>query len=143
MGELKQLRDQQASLTERARQWGNTLYLAGLGAYSKTNDGSEALYQQYVERGTEAYGEQAEGRSKPVLAGRGLLVSARELLDDAPARRQRLYERCIRAGQQQRGDHAQDTNEFVLAGLGAVATLRQQGRQLFDELVSAGEKEST
>lgn len=142
MGELKQLRDQQASVIERARQWGNTLYLAGLGAYSKTNDGSEALYEKYAELGAQACGEQAAGKSKPVLAGHGLLVSARELFDDAPAQRQRIYERCINAGKQQRGDDAQDTNEFVLAGLGAVATLRQQSRRLFEELVNAGEKES-
>ena len=35
MGELKELREERANLVNRAKSLANTLYLAGLGAYSK------------------------------------------------------------------------------------------------------------
>lgn len=141
MGELKDIREQQETLINRAKTLGNKLYLAGLGAYSKVSDGSEALYSQYLEAGGEAYGESAEGKSKVALAGRGFVVSTRKLIDEVPTKRRELYEQFISAGKEERGEKADETNEFLLAGLGAVATLRQESQKLFDDLVSAGEKQ--
>ncbi|HCE41528.1 phasin family protein [Alloalcanivorax profundimaris] len=141
MGELKDLREEQDKLLSRVKDFGNKLYLAGLGAYSKAGDGSEELYEEYVKAGTEAYGDDAEGKSKVLLAGRGFAVRARALIDEAPRKRQELYEQCISTGKEARGEKAESSNEFVLAGLGAVTTAREQSRKLFDELVSAGEKQ--
>lgn len=141
MGELKEIRDQQDNLIQRAKTLGNKLYLAGLGAYSKAGDGSEELYDKYAQAGQEAYGDDADGKSKALLASRGLIVSTRKLIDDAPRKRHELYEQFVTSGKQERGEKAEETNEFVLAGLGAVNTLREQGQKLFDELVSTGEKE--
>ncbi len=141
MGELKDIRDQQDNLIQRAKTLGNKLYLAGLGAYSKAGDSSEELYGKYVQAGQEAYGEDAEGKSKALLASRGLVVSTRQLIDDAPRKRHELYEQFVANGKQERGEKAEETNEFVLAGLGAVSTLREQSQKLFDDLVSTGEKE--
>ncbi len=141
MGELKEIRDQQDNLIQRAKTLGNKLYLAGLGAYSKAGDSSEELYGKYVQAGQEAYGDEAEGKSKTLLAGRGLIVSTRKLIDEAPQKRHQVYERFVASGKQERGEKAEETNEFVLAGLGAVSTLREQSQKLFDDLVSTGEKE--
>jgi hypothetical protein len=141
MGELKDIRDQQDNLIQRAKTLGNKLYLAGLGAYSKAGDSSEELYGKYVQAGQEAYGEDAEGKSKALLASRGLVVNTRQLIDDAPRKRHELYEQFVANGKQERGEKAEETNEFVLAGLGAVSTLREQSQKLFDDLVSTGEKE--
>ena len=141
MGELKEIRDQQETLLHRAKTLSNKLYLAGLGAYSKVSDGSEALYNEYLEAGSEAYGEDAEGKSKVTLAGRGFVVSTRKLIDEVPAKRREIYEQFINTGKEERGEKADDTNEFVLAGLGDVTTLRQESQKLFDDLVSAGEKQ--
>ncbi|EKF74466.1 hypothetical protein A11A3_08595 [Alcanivorax hongdengensis A-11-3] len=140
MGELKDLREQSETLVNRAKDLGNKLYLAGLGAYDKAEESSEELYSKYVEAGTEAYGDSAEGKSKALLAGRGLLESARSLLETAPEKRQELYEKFVAAGKKERGEKADETNEFVLAGLGAVATAREESEKLFNELVAAGEK---
>ena len=71
MGELKDLREQSESLVNRAKELGNKLYLAGLGAYDKAEEGSEELLNKYVEAGTKAFGEDAEGKPKALLAGRG------------------------------------------------------------------------
>ena len=142
MGELKDLREQSESLVNRAKDLGNKLYLAGLGAYDKAEENSEDLLNKYVEAGSAAYGEDAEGKPKALLAGRGALQAARELLDSAPEKRQALYEKLIEAGKKERGEKADATNEFVLAGLGAVATAREEGEKLFNELVSAGENRS-
>lgn len=141
MGELKDIREQQDKLIDRAKTLGNKLYLAGLGAYSKVTDGSEALYDQYLEAGSEVYGDNADGKPKLVLAGRGFVVSTRKLIDEVPAKRRELYEQFIQTGKQERGEKADDTNEFVLAGLGAASTLRQESEKLFNDLVSAGEKQ--
>ncbi|ASK35094.1 hypothetical protein [Alloalcanivorax mobilis] len=142
MGELKQLREQQQTLIHRAKRLSNTLYLAGLGAYSKATNHSEALYQRYLEEGTQAYGDDAERKPALLLAGRGAVVSARKLLEDAPAKRGELYEQWIATGKQERGEDSAQANELVLAGIGAVSTLRQRSQRLFDDLVSTGEKES-
>jgi len=141
MGELKEIRDQQDNLIQRAKALGNKLYLAGLGAYSKAGDSSEELYDKYVQAGQEAYGDDVEGKSKALLASRGLVVSTRKLIDEAPRKRHELYEQFVASGKQERGEKAEETNEFVLAGLGAVSTLREQSQKLFDDLVSTGEKE--
>ncbi|MBL7252298.1 phasin family protein [Alloalcanivorax marinus] len=141
MGELKDLREDQEKLLSRVRSFGDKLYLAGLGAYSKAGDSSEELYEQYVEAGSEAYGDDAEGKSKLLLAGRGFTVRARALLEEAPRKRQELYEQFISTGKEARGEKAETSNEFVLAGLGALTTAREQSRKLFEELVSAGEKQ--
>ena len=142
MGELKDLREQSESLVNRAKDLGNKLYLAGLGAYDKAEENSEDLLNKYVEAGSAAYGEDAEGKPKALLAGRGALQAARELLDSAPEKRQALYEKLIEAGKKERGEKADATNEFGLAGLGAVATAREEGEKLFNDLVSAGQKRS-
>ena len=68
MGELKDLREQSESLVNRAKELANKLYLAGLGAYDKAEEGSEELLSKYVEAGTEAFGEDAEGKPKALLA---------------------------------------------------------------------------
>lgn len=141
MGELKQLREQQQTLIKRARHLSHTLYLAGVGAYSKATGHSEALYQQYLEEGTQAYGDNAEGKPALLLAGRGAAVSARKLIQDAPAKRGELYEQWVSLGKRERGEDVESSNEFVLAGIGAVSALRQGGQRLFDDLVSTGEKE--
>ena len=101
MGELKEIRDQQDNLIQRAKALGNKLYLAGLGAYSKAGDSSEELYDKYVQAGQEAYGDDAEGKSKALLASRGLVVSTRKLIDEAPRKR---HER-IRARRPGRREH--------------------------------------
>ncbi|KGD60012.1 hypothetical protein T9A_02968 [Alcanivorax jadensis T9] len=142
MGELKDLREQSETLVNRAKELGNKLYLAGLGAYEKAEEGSEELLNKYVEAGTEAFGEDAEDKPKALLASRGALLAARQLLDTAPEKRQALYEKLVEAGKKERGEKAEETNEFVLAGLGAVASAREEGEKLFNELVSAGEKRS-
>ena len=142
MGELKDLREQSESLVNRAKDLGNKLYLAGLGAYDKAEENSEELLNKYVAAGTEAFGEDAESKPKALLAGRGALQAARELLDSAPEKRQEIYEKLVEAGKKERGEKADATNEFVLAGLGAVATAREEGEKLFNDLVSAGQKRS-
>jgi len=141
MGALKEIREQQNNLVQRAKTLSDKLYLAGLGAYSKAGDSSEQLYGKYIQAGQEAYGDEAKRKSNVHLAGRGLVVSTRKLIDEAPAKRQELYEQFITSGKQERGEKAETTNEFVLAGLGAVNALREQSQKLFDELVSTGEKE--
>ena len=140
MGELKNLREQQESLVARAKEVNRKLYLAGLGAFSKAESTSEELYEKYVAAGSEAFGEQAEGKPRLVLAGRGLLNVARESLETAPEKRKELYERFVQAGRDERGEQASETNEFLLAGIGAVKTAREESQKLFDELVQAGEQ---
>lgn len=140
MGELKDLREQQEKLVSRARELSNKLYLAGLGAVSKAETTSSELLDQYVARGSEALGDAAEGKPKALLASRGALVAARELLEAAPEKRKALYERLVDAGRSERGEQAADTNEFLLAGLGAVKTAREEGEKFFNELVAAGEQ---
>jgi polyhydroxyalkanoate synthesis regulator phasin len=137
MGELKDLRAQQENLVNRARELGNKLYMAGLGAVSKAETTSNELLDEYVARGTAEFGEAAEGKHKAILASRGALLAARELIETAPEKRKALYERFVDAGRSQRGE---DTNEFILAGLGAVQTAREESEKLFNELVSAGEQ---
>lgn len=137
MGELKDLRAQQENLVSRARELGNKLYLAGLGAVSKAETTSNELLDEYVARGTAEFGEAAAGKHKVVLASRGALLAARELIETAPEKRKALYERFVDAGRSQRGE---DTNEFILAGLGAVQTAREESEKLFNELVSTGEQ---
>ncbi|MCU5783796.1 hypothetical protein MA04_03096 [Alcanivorax balearicus MACL04] len=141
MGELKELREERANLVNRAKSLANTLYLASLGAYSKANEKSEELYGHYLSTGAQAYGDEAEGKSKLALASRGLFLSTRQLIDEAPQKRQELYENLVAAGKEERGEKAESSNEFVLAGVGAISTVREQGQKLLDELVSAGEKE--
>ena len=140
MGELKQLREEQASLVERAKEVNRKIYLAGLGAYSKAEGSSGDLYEKYAISGAAALGESAEGKPKAVLAGRGLVQAARELLETAPEKRKALYERFVETGKKERGEPAESTNEFVLAGLGAVLTVREESEKLFNELVAAGEQ---
>ena len=140
MGELKDLRAQQENLVNRARELSNKLYLAGLGAVTKAEATSSELLDQYVARGTTELGEAAEGKPKALLASRGALAAARELLEAAPEKRKALYERFVDAGRAQRGEKAAETNEFLLAGLGAVKTAREESEKLFNELVAAGEQ---
>lgn len=140
MGELKELREQQESLVARAKDLNRKIYLAGLGAYTKAESTSGELYEKYAATGADALGESAEGKPKALLAGRGLLQAARELVDTAPEKRKALYERFVDAGKKERGEKADSTNEFVLAGLGAVLTAREESEKLFNELVAAGEE---
>ncbi len=140
MGELKDLRAQQEQLLSRAKELGNKLYLAGLGAVTKAETGSTELLDKYVSTGSKVLGETAEGKPKAVLAGRGAIEAAKELLQSAPEKRKALFEKCVAAGTKQRGEKAQETNEFLLAGLGAVLTARSEGEKFFNELVATGEK---
>ena len=140
MGELKDIRAQQEELVTKAKELANKLYLAGLGAYSKAGNTSGELVEKYVDAGTKAFGEAAEGKPKALLAGRGLLESTKELIDAAPEKRKEYYERFIAAGKTQRGEKADETNEFVLAGIGAVITAREESEKLFNELVAEGEQ---
>ena len=140
MGELKDIREQQENLVEKAKEFNRKLYLAGLGAVSKAGSTSDELYDRYVKAGTEAFGEDAEDKPKVVLAGRGLLSNARELVENAPEKRKELYERFLEAGRKERGEKAESTNEVLLAGIGAVITAREEGEKLFEELVEAGEQ---
>lgn len=140
MGELKDLRAQQENLVNRARELGNKLYLASRGAATKAEATSGELLDEYVARGTAELGEAAEGKPKALLASRGALVAARELLEAAPEKRKALYERFVDAGRSQRGEKAAETSEILLAGLGAVQTAREEGGKLFNELVAAGEQ---
>ena len=140
MGELKDLRAQQENLVNRARELGNKLYLAGLGAVTKAEVTSNELLDEYVARGTAELGDAAADKPKALLASRGALAAARELLESAPEKRKALYERLVEAGRAERGEKAADTNEFLLAGLGAVKTAREEGEKLFNELVATGEQ---
>ena len=140
MGELKDLRAQQEQLLSRAKELGNKLYLASLGAVTKAESGSSELLEKYTSAGTKALGEKAEGKPKAVLASRGALEAAWELIDSAPEKRKALYEKFIAAGTEQRGEKAESTNEIVLAGLGAVLTARSEGEKLFNDLVATGEQ---
>src|SRR5699024_9688548 len=120
---------------------GDQLYLAGLGAYGKTSDKSRALYEQCVQAGSQAFGNEDNNRPRLLLAGRGLVATARAFADRIPAKRKQLYEQLVTAGRSERGDKAEGANEFVLAGLGAVTLLRQEGQDWFNTLVQAGEKD--
>lgn len=140
MGELKELRAQQDQLLSRAKELGNKLYLAGLGAVTKAETGSTELLDKYVTSGSKALGDTANGKPKAVLAGRGALEAAKELLASAPEKRKALYETFIAAGSKQRGEKSEETNEILLAGLGAVLTARSEGEKLLNELIATGEK---
>lgn len=140
MGELKDLRAQQEQLLSRAKELGNKLYLAGLGAVTKAESGSNSLLEEYTRAGSEVLGEKAEGKPKALLASRGALEAARELVKTAPEKRKELVEKFVAAGRKQRGEKAEQTNELLLAGIGAVLTAREEGEKLFNELVAAGEQ---
>ncbi len=140
MGELKNLREQQENLVSKAREANRKLYLAGLGAYSKAENSSSELLDKYAQTGTEKLGDKAEGKPKAVLAGRGLLESAREVVENAPDKREELYNQFVKAGTEKRGEQAESTNEYLLASLGAVVTAREESEKFFNELVSAGEQ---
>ena len=71
MGELKEIRDQQDNLIQRAKTLGNKLYLAGLGV-QQSRYSSEELYARGA--GQEAYGDEAKSKSRP--AGESRLVVA-------------------------------------------------------------------
>ena len=140
MGELKDIREQQENLINKAKEFNRRIYLAGLGAVSKAGSTSDELYDKYVKTGSEAFGEDADNKPKVVLAGRGLLENTRELLENAPEKRKELYERFVEAGRKERGEKADETSEVVLASIGAVVTAREEGEKFFDELVEAGEE---
>lgn len=140
MGELKDLREQQENLLDRAKETNRKLYLAALGAISKATETADDLMEKYVSEGREAFGETAEEKPRLVLASRGMLKATRDLVENAPEKRHELYERFVDAGRKERGEKAESTLEFVLAGIGAVITAREESQKLFDELVEAGEK---
>lgn len=140
MGELKNLREEQESILARAREVNRKIYLAGLGAVSKAEGTSTELYEKYAETGAAELGEAASGKPKALLAGRGLLKAARELVENAPEKRKALYQRFIEAGREERGEQADTTNQYLLAGLGAVLTAREESEKLFNELIAAGEQ---
>ncbi len=140
MGELKNLREQQESILARAKEVNRKIYLAGLGAVSKAEGTSTELFEKYAETGAAELGDAADGKPKALLAGRGLLKAARELVETAPEKRKALYQRFIEAGREERGEQAESTNEYLLASLGAVVTARAESQKLFNELVAAGEQ---
>ena len=140
MGELKDLRAQQEQLLSRAKELGNKLYLAGLGAITKAETGSTDLLDKYVSSGSKALGDSAEGKPMAVLAGFGAIEAAKEAINTAPDTSKALYDKFLQAGSAQRGEKAEATNEYLLAGLGAMLTARSESEKLFNELVSTGEK---
>ena len=95
MGELKEIRDQQDNLIQRAKALGNKLYLAGLGAYSKAGDSSEELYEQFVASGKQERGEKAEETNEFVLAGLGAVSTLRE-------QSQKLFDDLVSTGEKER-----------------------------------------
>lgn len=140
MGELKNLREQQDNILARAKEVNRKIYLAGLGAYSKVEGTSGELFDKYADAGATELGEAAEGKPKALLAGRGLLKAAGELVESAPEKRKELYQRFLDAGRKERGEKAEATSEYLLAGIGAVLTAREESQKLFNDLVSAGEQ---
>jgi hypothetical protein len=154
MGELKTLRKEQETLVARARELNHKLYLAGAGVLVKAEAESGKWIDKYAAAGSNALGEQAEGKARVLLVARGLVESARTVdartladtltgnarnfLDVAPEKGKEIYEECVNAGREGRGDKAGTSNEFVLAGLGALLNVRSKGQKVFNDLVSAG-----
>ncbi len=139
MGELKDLREQSESLVNRAKELGNKLYLAGLGAYEKAEEGSEELLSKYVETAPKPLATTLKASPKPCWqAAAPWLLPAN--CSTAPGKASGPVRKLLEAGKKERGEKAEETNEYLLAGLGAVATAREEGEKLFNELVSTGEK---
>lgn len=148
MGELKNLREQQESLLARAKCFNQQLVLAGVGGYHLAETEVVKQADKYAARASDVLGEAATGKTRTLLAARGLADSAakldvksltsaiKELWAAVPEQRRAVYEQCVAAGR----DNAEDAarNELVLAGTGALAKVRSAGQSLFNDLVNAG-----
>lgn len=132
MGELKDLRTQQESLVNRAKEINRKVWLAGLGAVSKAEEQGRKQLDKYVSAGERAIGSEAALKSRYVVAARGLVATIREEGDT-------LVNKLVEAGKKQQGE-TEEANEYVLAVIGAVATLRDESQRIFDDLVATGEK---
>lgn len=134
MGELKDVRNQQDSLVERAREINRKIWLAGLGAVSKAEEESRKQLDKYVSAGERAIGgEGSVDKNRYLVAARGLVVTLREESDS-------FVDRLVKAGRTQQGDKAEQGSEYVLALIGAYATVRDESQRIFDDLVASGEK---
>lgn len=132
MGELKEIRSQQESLVERAKEVNRKLWLAGLGAVSKAEEKGREQLDKYRYAGELAIGAEAASQNRYLVAARGLVATVRAEGDD-------LLNKLVDAGKQQKGEEA-DSSPYVLAAIGAFATLRDESQRVFDDLVATGEK---
>ncbi|MFZ5757662.1 MAG: phasin family protein [Pseudomonadota bacterium] len=132
MGELKELRSQQESLVERAKEINRKLWLAGLGAVSKAEEEGRKQLDKYRYAGELAIGSEAAEQNRYLVAARGLVATLRSEGDE-------LVNKLVEAGKKQKGPEAGDS-EYVLAVIGAFATLRDESQRIFDDLVATGEK---
>lgn len=132
MGELKEIRDQQESLVERAKEINRKLWLAGLGAVSKAEEQGRKQLDKYRYAGELAIGSEAAEQNRYLVAARGLVATLRSESDE-------LVNKLVDAGKKQQGPDANDS-EYVLAVIGAIATLRDESQRIFDDLVATGEK---
>lgn len=156
MGDLKTLRAQQESLVLRAKEWNQKLLLAGTGVVGRIDAESVKLLDKYAAVGATVLGERAAGKSRAFLAARGVADAASKvdlktstdtladnvkvIFEQLPEKRKALYEELVATGRAERGTQLATANELVLAGWGTLATVRNKGRQLFDTLVSEGNK---
>lgn len=132
MGELKELRSQQESLVERAKEINRKLWLAGLGAVSKAEEEGRKQLDKYRYAGELAIGSEAADQNRYLVAARGLIATLRAESDE-------LVTKLVDAGKKKQGPEGEDS-EYVLAVIGAVSTLRDQSQRIFDDLVATGEK---
>lgn len=133
MGELKDLRNEQESLVNRAKEINRKLWLAGIGAVSKAEEEGRKRLDKYVSAGERAVGTDAADQNRYIVAARGVVVTLREEGDA-------LVNKLVDAGKKQQGDTTEAGNEYVLAVIGAFATLRDESQKIFDDLVATGEK---
>jgi polyhydroxyalkanoate synthesis regulator phasin len=132
MGELKELRTQQETLVERAREINRKVWLAGLGVVGKAEEEGRRQLDRYVSAGEKALGDEGAETNRYLVAARGLVATLREEGDE-------LLNKLVDAGRRQRGE-TEEANDYLLALIGAVSTLRDESQKLFDDLVATGEK---
>ncbi len=130
MGELKDIRSQQESLVERAKEANRKLWLAGLGAVSKVETQGRKQLDKYRYAGELAIGAEAASQNRYLVAARGLVATVRAEGDE-------LVNKWVDSGKQQNSD---TENPYVLAAIGAFATLRDESQRVFNDLVATGEK---
>jgi len=132
MGELKELRSQQESLVNRAKEVNRKIWLAGIGAVSKAEEQGRKQLDKYVSAGERVVGSEAGEQNRLLVAARGVVVTLREESDS-------LINKLVDAGKKQQPE-SENGNEYVLALVGAFATLRDESQRVFDDLVATGEK---
>lgn len=130
MGELKEIRTQQETLIERAKEVNRKLWLAGLGAVSKAEEQGRKQLDKYRVAGEQILGKDAAEQNRYLVAARGLVVTLRSESEE-------LIDKLVSTGKQQ---GAASESEYVLAAIGAFATLRDESQRIFDDLVATGER---